>query len=87
MERRGEDFVSNCFWACEDPEAHEAAFISFNCRYFTDSLVNRIWAYDCNDGQLANRRLFVDCLALGLPEGTFPDGLCIDSDGGLWSAR
>ena len=56
-------------------------------RYFTDSLVNRIYAYDYDNGNISNRRLFVDSLALGLPEGTFPDGLCIDSDGGIWSAR
>lgn len=55
--------------------------------YLTDSLVNRIYAYDYNDGELSNRRVFVDPLAQGLPEGTFPDGLCFDSEGGIWSAR
>ena len=56
-------------------------------RYFTDSLNNRIYMYDYDDGKLSNKRLFVDTLAIGLPSGTFPDGLCIDSEGGVWSAR
>ncbi|CCM05159.1 uncharacterized protein FIBRA_07368 [Fibroporia radiculosa] len=55
--------------------------------YFTDSLVNKIYAYDYEDGRLSGRRVFVDSTAHGLPEGTFPDGLCFDSAGGLWSAR
>ncbi|KAL5533889.1 hypothetical protein ACEPAG_349 [Sanghuangporus baumii] len=55
--------------------------------YLTDSLVNRIYAYDYNDGKLSNRRLFIDALALGLPGGTYPDGLCIDNEGCIWSAR
>ena len=49
--------------------------------------MNRIYAYDYSDGELLNKRVFVDALALGLPEKTYPDGLCFDSDGGLWSAR
>ena len=56
-------------------------------RYFTDSLVNRIYAYDYNDGHLSNRRVFVDPISQGQPEGSFPDGLCIDKEGGIWSAR
>ncbi|PFH54555.1 hypothetical protein AMATHDRAFT_185185 [Amanita thiersii Skay4041] len=55
--------------------------------YFTDSLVNKIYAYDYKDGNLSNRRLFIDALSLGLPERTYCDGLCIDDEGGLWSAR
>jgi len=55
--------------------------------YLTDSLVNRIYAYDYDDGKMSNRRVFIDALALGLPERTYPDGLCIDSEGGIWSAR
>lgn len=61
------------------------AFASF--RFFTDSLINYIYAYDYNDGKLANRRVFIDSIDRGLPEGTYPDGLCIDSEGGIWSAR
>ncbi|PCH33777.1 regucalcin [Wolfiporia cocos MD-104 SS10] len=55
--------------------------------YFTDSLVNKIYAYDYDDGKLSGRRVFVNPIAHGLPEGTFPDGLCIDNAGGIWSAR
>ena len=56
-------------------------------RYFTDSLTNRIYAYDYDDGKISNRRIFIDFLSHGYPSGTFPDGLCMDSQGGLWSAR
>ncbi|KDQ63636.1 hypothetical protein JAAARDRAFT_148178 [Jaapia argillacea MUCL 33604] len=55
--------------------------------FFTDSLTNLIYAYDYDDGKLSNRRVFIDGLAQGLPEGTFPDGFCFDSEGGLWCAR
>lgn len=36
---------------------------------------------------MSGKRVFVDALSQGLPEGTYPDGLCIDKDGGVWSAR
>ncbi|KZT05957.1 uncharacterized protein LAESUDRAFT_737267 [Laetiporus sulphureus 93-53] len=55
--------------------------------YFTDSLVNKIYAYDYEDGKLSGRRVFVDSISHGMPRGTFPDGLCIDNAGGIWSAR
>ncbi|KAF9532010.1 hypothetical protein CPB83DRAFT_848183 [Crepidotus variabilis] len=55
--------------------------------YFTDSIVNKIYAYDYQDGELSNRRVFVDCMQKGFPENTFCDGLCIDDQGGVWSAR
>ncbi|KAG6911899.1 hypothetical protein DXG01_000146 [Tephrocybe rancida] len=55
--------------------------------YFTDSLNNKIYAYDYDDGNLSNRRVFVDAIALGMPENTFCDGLCVDTEGGVWSAR
>ncbi|PIL31586.1 transporter [Ganoderma sinense ZZ0214-1] len=54
---------------------------------FTDSFKNKIYAFDYEDGKVSRKRDFVDCLSQGLPEGTFPDGLCIDKDGGVWSAR
>ncbi|EJF67034.1 hypothetical protein DICSQDRAFT_142608 [Dichomitus squalens LYAD-421 SS1] len=54
---------------------------------FTDSFKNKIYAYDYEDGKVAGKRDFVDALSQGLPEGTYPDGLCIDKDGGVWSAR
>ncbi|THV04858.1 hypothetical protein K435DRAFT_826674 [Dendrothele bispora CBS 962.96] len=57
--------------------------------YFTDSLVNIIYAYDYDDtsGKLSNRRVLVDANALGLTPNSFCDGLCIDTEGGIWSAR
>lgn len=55
--------------------------------YFTDSLVNKIYAYDYIDGELKNRRLFVDAIAQGFPEKTYCDGLCVDDEGGIWSSR
>jgi len=55
--------------------------------YFTDSRANLIFAYDYKDGSLTNRRLFVDAMALGLPENSYCDGLCVDLDGYVWSAR
>lgn len=55
--------------------------------YFTDSLVNKIFAYDYGDGKLSNRRVAVDALAVGLPEQSFCDGLCVDNEGYIWSAR
>ncbi|KAI9060183.1 regucalcin [Trametes sanguinea] len=54
---------------------------------FTDSFTNKIYAYDYNDGKVSGKRVFVDALSQGLPDGTYPDGLCIDKDGGVWSAR
>jgi sugar lactone lactonase YvrE len=58
-----------------------------HCRYFTDSLKNVIYAYDYDDGNISNRRVFADARAQGLPDQTFADGLCIDSEGCIWSAR
>lgn len=55
--------------------------------YFTDSLTNKIYAYDYNNGELSNRRIFIDAIAQGLPENTFCDGLCVDDEGCVWSAR
>ncbi|KAJ7070950.1 hypothetical protein C8F01DRAFT_1108452 [Mycena amicta] len=55
--------------------------------YFTDSRANLIYSYSYNDGQLSNRRVFVDAMALGLPAKSFCDGLCVDTEGFVWSAR
>ncbi|KAJ7492535.1 SMP-30/Gluconolaconase/LRE-like region-domain-containing protein [Mycena latifolia] len=55
--------------------------------YFTDSRANLIFAYDYEDGNLTNRRLFVDAMALGLEENSYCDGLCVDMEGYVWSAR
>ncbi|KAH7931081.1 hypothetical protein BV22DRAFT_999485 [Leucogyrophana mollusca] len=56
-------------------------------RYFTDSLVNHIHAYDYDNGKLSNRRVAIDAMAQGLPEQSFCDGMCIDNEGYIWSAR
>lgn len=79
MECRQPDHVGFFFdvWTC----------LTVAVRYFTDSLVNKIYAYNYDDGKLSGRRIFVDPLSHGLPEGTYPDGLCIDNAGGVWSAR
>lgn len=52
--------------------------------YFADTPRRQIWAFDlAADGQtLSNRRMFVET-----PEGAHPDGACVDSEGGLWSAQ
>jgi hypothetical protein len=58
-------------------------------RYFTSSLVNKIFAYDYDleSGAVSNRRNFIEGKALNLPANSFCDGLCIDSEGCIWSAR
>jgi sugar lactone lactonase YvrE len=60
-----------------------------NRRYFTNSLLNHIYAYDYDlaTGSVSNRRVFIDAIAEGLPPGTFCDGLCLDDEGGIWCAR
>ncbi|KAG6381250.1 regucalcin [Boletus reticuloceps] len=75
-----------------DPDTGECKVVdegpfTNNYRYFTDSLTNLIYAYDFDDGKLSNRRIVVDAIAQGLPENTFCDGLCIDDEGYIWSAR
>jgi sugar lactone lactonase YvrE len=53
--------------------------------YFTDSPAKMIYAYDFDaaTGALENRRPFIHTPQ----EAGFPDGLIVDSDGCLWSAR
>ncbi|KAK0478413.1 SMP-30/Gluconolaconase/LRE-like region-domain-containing protein [Armillaria novae-zelandiae] len=53
--------------------------------YFTDTKRNVIYAYDYDDGNLSNRRVFIDANKFNLPG--FCDGLCIDEEGCIWSAR
>lgn len=53
--------------------------------YFTDSAARRIYAYDfaIDTGEISNRRVFA-----AVPEDAgFPDGLCVDADGHVWSAH
>ena len=52
--------------------------------YFTDSMVRTIWAYDyeLSTGELGARRVFAQ-----LSDGDgMPDGLTVDSEGGVWVA-
>ncbi|HEU4453090.1 MAG TPA: SMP-30/gluconolactonase/LRE family protein [Longimicrobium sp.] len=53
--------------------------------YLTDSPAQVIHAYDfdADAGTLSRRRTFVDVTG----EDGFPDGLAIDAEGGVWSAR
>lgn len=53
--------------------------------YYTDTRVNRIWAYDFDPetGENTNRRVFV---AVDEAAG-HPDGLTVDSAGCVWSAN
>ena len=51
--------------------------------YFADSPRHKIWAfdYDGERGEIARERVFAT------PHPGFPDGSCVDSDGGLWNAE
>ncbi|HEX6978396.1 MAG TPA: SMP-30/gluconolactonase/LRE family protein [Alphaproteobacteria bacterium] len=53
--------------------------------YFTDSAARRIFAYDYDPstGRISNRRVF----ATVPEEAGFPDGLCVDAEGCVWSAH
>ena len=53
--------------------------------YHTNSTPGLIYAYDfdLHSGEIANRRIFVDSSA----ESGVPDGLTVDSQGYIWSAR
>jgi L-arabinonolactonase len=53
--------------------------------YYTDSLRRTIWAYDhdLETGAVAKRRVF----ARVPDEAGVPDGLCVDAEGGVWSAH
>lgn len=52
--------------------------------YLTDSPTRIIYAYDfaMETGNISGRRDFAR-----VPEGSFPDGLAVDVDGGVWSAQ
>jgi sugar lactone lactonase YvrE len=54
--------------------------------YFTDSWVKEItvFDYDLAKGAMSNRRVFSD---MKTPEVGYPDGMCLDAEGGVWSAR
>lgn len=47
-----------------------------------ESFAGRLTAFDIEaDGTLAKRRIWAT-----LPEGAVPDGICLDTDGAIWSA-
>ncbi len=52
--------------------------------YFADSPLRTIYVYDFDpiSGEIANRRVFATT-----PDGAFPDGANVDSEGFLWSAH
>lgn len=51
--------------------------------YYTDSGARTIWAYDFDaaTGAVSNQRAFAT------DEDCFPDGLTVDAEGGVWSAK
>lgn len=53
--------------------------------YYTESGTRKIYLfdYDQKTGAITNRRVFLDTP----DDGTIPDGLAVDSDGYVWSAR
>lgn len=50
--------------------------------YYNDTATLRIDTFDDRDGELINRRPFVDLTS----EGLRPDGLTVDAEGGVWVA-
>jgi sugar lactone lactonase YvrE len=47
-----------------------------------ETFASRLTAFDIEpNGNLGNRRLWAE-----LPDGAVPDGICLDSEGGIWSA-
>jgi D-xylonolactonase len=53
--------------------------------YFTDSTAYKIYLFDYDQasGELSNRRIFVETD----PDRGVPDGMTVDADGYVWSAR
>lgn len=51
--------------------------------YVAESTAMRITCFDIDaaSGGLSNRRIFAD-----VPDGGIPDGICLDSEGGVWAA-
>jgi len=52
--------------------------------YYTDSIKRTIWAYDFNleNGMISNERIFAQT-----PQAYVPDGLTVDAEGYVWSAK
>lgn len=70
------------------------------CSFYTDTGRHVIFAYDYDirTGHPTNRRVHINTdedlpimdtmTTPGLPKGRgYPDGLCLDDEGGIWSAR
>lgn len=57
--------------------------------YFTDSRLRRIYVYDYEQatGALSARRVFSETNASDVPRIGRSDGMTVDSDGNVWSAR
>lgn len=53
--------------------------------YYTDSMVRKIYRfdYDLESGNLSNQTLFAEVSE----DGGLPDGMTVDADGNIWSAR
>ncbi|CAN5426599.1 SMP-30/gluconolactonase/LRE family protein [soil metagenome] len=49
--------------------------------YYVDTLTRRIDRFDYSDGELTYRRAYVEVEGDG-----YPDGLCVDAEGGVWVA-
>ena len=56
-----------------------------NKMYFTDSTAFKIYVfdYDQESGELSNRKVFIETS----PDQGVPDGMTVDSEGFVWSAR
>lgn len=56
----------------------------YKIMYFTDSKERRIYAFDYHleDGSISNERVFAED-----PSGWLPDGLTVDAEGCVWSAK
>ncbi len=54
--------------------------------YYTDSLAHKIYLfdYDVDSGEITNQRTFVETPD---DDGTVPDGMTVDSEDHVWSAR
>ncbi|VDB86507.1 unnamed protein product [Peniophora sp. CBMAI 1063] len=55
--------------------------------FFTCSLTNVIYAYDYDEGTISNKRIFSDTSVDSAWKASKPDGLCMDDEGCIWSAR
>ncbi len=58
---------------------------SYTGLYYTDTKVNRIYLFDYDraTGALSNQRVFSEAA----PEDGMPDGMTVDAEGFVWSAR